>query len=113
MTTLASPQSAQRLESALSDLLAATTPEGIPPPVCLYKLQYEQSLSAREPSSTTREETRTFAFPSPSLNLFFDDGCLGPVKDAWKLVMGDTASGDEYMVFEDREGVGDDEEVYD
>ncbi|KAI0850757.1 GDP dissociation inhibitor [Daldinia vernicosa] len=113
LTTLASPQSTQRLESALSDLLTAVTPEGSRTPVCLYKLQYEQSLSAREPSSITREETRTFAFPSPSLNLSFDDGCLGPVKDAWKLVMGDTASEDEYMVFEDREGVRDNEEVYD
>ncbi|KAI0101230.1 GDP dissociation inhibitor-domain-containing protein [Daldinia grandis] len=113
LTTLSSPQSAEQLESALGDLLAAATPEGSSTPVCLYKLQYEQSLSAREPSSITREEIRTFAFPSPSLNLFFDEGCLGPVKDAWKLVMGDTASGDEYMVFEDREGVGDDDEIYD
>ncbi|KAK6956202.1 hypothetical protein Daesc_001475 [Daldinia eschscholtzii] len=113
LTTLACRQSAQRLESALDDLLAAATPEGSPAPVSLYKLQYEQTVSAREPLITTREETRTFAFPSPSLSLTFDDGCLGPVKDAWKLVMGDTALETEYMVFQDREGVGDDDDVYD
>ncbi|KAI8962650.1 GDP dissociation inhibitor-domain-containing protein [Daldinia sp. FL1419] len=113
LTTLARPQSAQRLESALSDLLVAATPPENSVPVSLYKLQYEQSLSAREPSTTTHEGTHTFAFPSPSLNLFFDDGCLDPVKEAWKLVMGDAAAKNGYMVFQDREGVGDDDEVYD
>ncbi|KAI0113898.1 GDP dissociation inhibitor-domain-containing protein [Hypoxylon sp. NC0597] len=113
LTTLAAPQSAQRLGSALDALLAAATPIDSPKPVCLYKLQYEQSLSARKPSRTTRGGVSTFAFPSPSLNLAFDDGCLEAVKDAWKLVMGGEASEDEYMVFQDREGVGDEDEVYD
>ncbi|KAI1472552.1 GDP dissociation inhibitor [Daldinia caldariorum] len=113
LTTLATSQSAQRLESALNDLIAAATPSESPAPVSLYKLQYEQTLSAREPSVTTNEETRSFAFPSPSLSLTFDDGCLGPVKEAWKLVMGDKASETEYMVFQDREGVDDDDDVYD
>ncbi|KAI1417433.1 GDP dissociation inhibitor [Hypoxylon sp. FL1857] len=112
LTTLASAQSAQQLESALDALLSAATPPDSPKPVCLYKLQYEQSLSAREPSSTTRGSVSTFAFPSPSLNLAFDDGCLEAVKDAWKLVTGGDASEDEYMVFQDREGVGDDDDVY-
>ncbi|KAL7621559.1 Rab proteins geranylgeranyltransferase component A [Parahypoxylon ruwenzoriense] len=108
------PQSAQRLESALDALLAAATSlESTAAPVCLYKLQYEQAVSTREPLSTTRGNVSTFAFPSPPLNLAFDDGCLGAVRDAWKLVMGEGASEEDYMVFEDREGVGDDDEAYD
>ncbi|OTA62764.1 rab protein geranylgeranyltransferase component A [Hypoxylon sp. EC38] len=113
LTTLAAPQSVQRLESALDALLAAANPTDSPKLVCLYKLQYEQSLSDRKPTSTTHGSVSTFAFPSPSHNLAFDDGCLEAVKDAWKLVMGGEASEDEYMVFQDREGVGDEDEVYD
>ncbi|KAI0839580.1 GDP dissociation inhibitor-domain-containing protein [Hypoxylon sp. FL0890] len=113
LTTLAAPQSAHRLESALDALLFAATPPDSPKPVCLYKLQYEQSLSPRESSRTTSGNISTFAFPSPSLNLAFDDSCLGAVEDAWKLVMGQDASENEYMVFQDREGVDDDNEVYD
>lgn len=109
LTTLTTPNSAQRLESALSDLLTAAVPEGNTAPVCLYKLQYEQSLSPREPSTTTRGKTCTFSFPSPPLNLAFDDNCLHAVMDAWKLVMGEDAAEDGYMVFEDREGVGSDD----
>ncbi|KAI1801683.1 GDP dissociation inhibitor-domain-containing protein [Daldinia bambusicola] len=114
LTTLASLTAPQWLESSLNYLLAATAPPKGPAPVPLYKLWYEQTLSAREPSVATNGETRSFAFPSPSLSLAFDDGCLGPVKEAWKLVMGDDALETEYMVFEDREGVGDDDDdVYD
>ncbi|KAI0172754.1 GDP dissociation inhibitor [Hypoxylon sp. FL1284] len=113
LTTLAAPQAVQRLESALSHLLATVTPGAATAPVCLYKLQYEQSLSAREASNTRRGGVSTFAFPSPSLSLAFDDGCLSAVRDAWKLAVGDDASEDEYLVFQDREGVADDDDVYD
>ncbi|KAI2468162.1 GDP dissociation inhibitor [Annulohypoxylon bovei var. microspora] len=110
LATLATPQSTTRLASALDALLSAATPADAPESTCLYKLQYEQSVSPREPSRATRGSTSTFAFPSPSLGLAFDDGCLDTVKDAWKLVVGDDCT-EEYMVFEDREGADDDEEV--
>lgn len=113
LTTLAGSQSIQRLESALNDLLTAATPAGAATPVCLYKLQYEQSLTARKPENTVHGKVSTFAFPSPSLSLAFDDSCLAPVKDAWKLVMGADVPEDEYMVFQEREGVGEDDEIYD
>ncbi|KAI1379165.1 GDP dissociation inhibitor [Hypoxylon crocopeplum] len=111
LTILSSPRSVDQLESALDALLTAATPVGATPPTCLYKLQYEQSLSPREPS-ITRGCKSTFAFPSPSLNLAFDDSCLEAVEEAWKLVMGEDAE-EEYMIFQDREGVGDDDEIYD
>lgn len=113
LTTQAASQAVQRLESALSNLLAAVTAEGQTTPICLYKLQYDQSLSAREASTTAHGSVSTFAFPSPSLNLAFDDRCLDTVRDAWKLVIGEDASEDEYMVFQDREGVADDDDGYD
>ncbi|KAI1449128.1 GDP dissociation inhibitor-domain-containing protein [Annulohypoxylon stygium] len=112
LSTVATEGSAQALEKALAQVLSAATPPDAQKPKCLYSLSYEQSLSPRDPSRTTRGKTSTFAFPSPSLNLAFDDGCLDAVKDAWKLVVGDENSEDEYMVFEDREGVGDDDQVY-
>ncbi|KAI1091358.1 GDP dissociation inhibitor [Rostrohypoxylon terebratum] len=109
LSTLATEGSAQALETALTQLLSAATPPDVQKPKSLYSLAYEQSLSPREPSRTTRGKTSTFAFPSPSLNIAFDDGCLDAVKDAWKLVVGDESPDDEYMIFEDREGVGDDD----
>ncbi|KAI1778983.1 GDP dissociation inhibitor-domain-containing protein [Hypoxylon cercidicola] len=114
LTTQAAPKAVERLESALRNLLTAATPaDSSTTPVCLYKLQYEQSLSARESSTTTRNGVSTLAFPSPSLSLAFDDGCLNAVRDAWKLVAGEDASEDEYMVFQDREGIADDDDAYD
>lgn len=111
LTTQTTPQAVRRLESALENLLATTTSVESPTtPVCLYKLQYEQSLSAREALRTAGDGISTLAFPSPSLNLAFDDGCLGAVQNAWKLVIGEDASDDEYMIFQDREGMADDDD---
>ncbi|KAI1079699.1 GDP dissociation inhibitor [Whalleya microplaca] len=115
LTTLTTPQSIQRLETALDALLSAAA-AAADPPTCLYKLQYEQTVSTREASTESRGSTATFAFPSPPLNLSFDDEILGAVEEAWKLVVKDDAAKEgeeEYMVFSDREGVGDDEDVYD
>ncbi|KAI0009671.1 GDP dissociation inhibitor-domain-containing protein [Xylariaceae sp. FL0662B] len=123
LTTLSTAQSRQRLEAALDALLAAATvpsPGETPTPVPLYKLQYEQSVSAApEPSTTTtRGNTSTFSFPSAPLTLSFDDGILEAVRDVWKFVTKDDGDGggapeeeEEYMVFEDREGVGDEDDV--
>ncbi|OTB04680.1 hypothetical protein M426DRAFT_150344 [Hypoxylon sp. CI-4A] len=110
LTTLASHQSAKRLSSALDGLLSVATPPGGATPKALYQLRYDQTLSTREPSVTTSGSISTFAFPSPSLSLAFDDESLAAVKDAWKLVMGTDAPEDEYMIFQDREGVGDDDD---
>ncbi|CAJ2503975.1 Uu.00g113690.m01.CDS01 [Anthostomella pinea] len=116
LTTLSTPQATQRLAAALDALLKAVAAGSAEPATCLYKLQYEQSLSTRESLRTTRGKSSTFKFPSPSLSLALDDTGLDAVKDAWSLIMGDDADSDdtEYMVFQDREGVGDDnDDVYD
>jgi hypothetical protein len=52
--------------------------------------------------------------PRPSVNLAFDDSTLEPVRKAWQMALGAAAeeADAEYMVFTDREGVGDDDDVY-
>lgn len=50
-------------------------------------------------------------FASSSLGLAFDDSVLDPVREAWDMVTRDKVDKDaEYMQFEDREGVNDDED---
>lgn len=97
------------LDAALTALLQAVTPTGD----VLYKLYYEQTTSAREPLVTTRRSATVFEFPSPSLGLSFEDTSLDAVKEAWKLVMKDDVTDGSYMMFEDREGMGDDDDGFD
>ncbi len=123
------PHSRQILDRALELLLRAAAPRGENPATALFKLRYVQSLGAdgdgngNGNGSSERETSRdgsrggdggggaasSFSFPPPSPGLSFDDGCLDAVKAAWKLVMGDGVPEDQYMVFPDREGVGDDD----
>ncbi|RYO98245.1 hypothetical protein DL766_007572 [Monosporascus sp. MC13-8B] len=113
LTTSTVSDAPQILERALESLLRAAAAPG-ETPVALYKVQYVQSLSGREVSSTARGGATLFSFPSPSLGLSFDDGCLDAVKAAWKLVTKDEFPEDEYMAFQDREAVDDDDDgVYD
>ncbi|KAL4924746.1 putative Rab geranylgeranyl transferase escort protein [Aspergillus undulatus] len=52
---------------------------------------------------------RVIRFPPPSLDLAFDDSIIDLVKDAWTMVMGDEASKEIFMKFEDREDYDDEE----
>lgn len=112
--------SQQALECALSSLLRAATSPGEEAPIALFKLRYVQSSPTegdRETAGSTQDsssEVPTFTFPPPSPSLAFDDGCLDAVKAAWKHVVKDEGLDDKYMIFEDREGVGDaGDDVYD
>lgn len=105
-TTLATWTSKSLLEKSLSALLGAIRDED-PAPSCLYQLYYEQSRG----SMGSQLDGRIFDFPTPPLGLSFDDAMLEPVKQAWKMVMGNSEA--EYMVFSDREGVGNEDDMYD
>ncbi|KAL4997056.1 GDP dissociation inhibitor [Aspergillus recurvatus] len=48
-------------------------------------------------------------FPAPSLDLAFDDSTIDLVKDAWSIIIGDEASPDEFMMFDDRENYDEEE----
>jgi len=106
---LAIPGAPDILNRALTALLETMAPSAC----ALYKLSYEQAASDRQPILTPQHSATVFEFPSPSLGLSFDDTTLDAVRDAWKLVMKDDALDDAYMAFEDREGMGDDDDLFD
>ncbi|KAI5921149.1 rab proteins geranylgeranyltransferase component A [Camillea tinctor] len=110
LTTLTTPQAEQRLSAALNTLLN-TVPSVDKTPTCLYKLQYEQTVTPREALTSARGGAPVFELPSPNLSLSFNDDPLDIVKAAWKLIMKNDASFEEaeagYMIFQDREGMGD------
>lgn len=108
------------------------------PPLSLYKLRYEQGEGtagkdkadgAKQSRDTANATPALFTFPAPSLSLAFDDAQLGAVREAWELVAGPGERGEqvaagqpeegeareageevEYMVFQDREGVGEEDD---
>jgi Rab proteins geranylgeranyltransferase component A len=109
LTMLAVPGASDILNRALTALLEAVAPSAC----ALYKLSYEQASSDRQPIITPQHSATVFEFPSPSLGLSFDDTSLDTVKKAWKLIMKDESVDDAYMMFEDREGMGDDDSIFD
>ncbi|KAI1343360.1 GDP dissociation inhibitor [Xylariaceae sp. FL0016] len=108
LTTLSSSGAPQRLEKALDALLQMSMTLAPQAPSCLFKLLYEQY--AGKCSSSPNKSTSMFEFPAPSFGLAFDDSCLDAVKDAWNHVTGDSTNDDQYMIFQDRESVGDDDD---
>ena len=74
----------------------------------LYTLSYTQSQGP----PTLRTDGSTLTLPSPRTSLAFDDGVLDAVRGAWEVLWG-TWGGErgEFMVFEDREGAEEDDEV--
>ncbi|KAI0908670.1 rab protein geranylgeranyltransferase component A [Ustulina deusta] len=109
LTMQATPQSPDALDLALTALLQAVTATAD----VLYKLYYEQAASSRQSLVIQQGSATVFEFPSPSLSLAFDDASLDAVQEAWKLITRDKALDDAFMQFEDREGMGDDDDVYD
>ncbi|KAI1115519.1 GDP dissociation inhibitor [Nemania sp. NC0429] len=106
LTTQATPQAAHVLDLALTALLQVVMPTAD----VLYKLYYEQAMSARQPSVTPHDSATVFEFPSPSLGLAFDDESLNAVQEAWKLVLKDEALHNSFMKFDDREDIGDEDD---
>lgn len=107
LSTIRTSSSKELLEKALDELLRAAgdeTPAGKP----LYRLSYEHS-GVKQPSFATQGKTGIFS-PLP-LDLAFNDSTLAPVEQAWKFIVGETD--EEYMVFEDREGVNDEDDRFD
>jgi RAB protein geranylgeranyltransferase component A len=101
-TTPSSASAKALLGAALESLLAA-----LESPQCLYQLYYQQS---RGPTSI-QTNGKIVQLPTPSLSLAFDDSTLESVHHAWKTAMGisEEDTGEDYMVFPDREGA----EAYD
>ncbi|XWW96455.1 hypothetical protein V2A60_004429 [Cordyceps javanica] len=113
LSTITTASSKALLESALSSLLHATATEGQAAPEVLYKLQYEQRGAKLASLDVGDDDIVTFG--APVLDLAFRDATLEPVRQAWEKLTGRAGeeATAEYLVFEDREGVNDDEDVFD
>ncbi|KAF9879518.1 rab protein geranylgeranyltransferase component A [Colletotrichum karsti] len=105
-----SATSGEALQKALDALLSALG-EGDNQPQAIYKVAYEHARASTS-ASTLADESLVMA--SLPLDLAFSDSALEPVRDTWTKVMGVAAEDPDvhYMKFEDREGVGDDDDVY-
>lgn len=91
-------------------------------PQCVYELYYEQMCSTNTTvAAGSKDGGQILEFAAPRVSLTFDDGMLAPVEAVWRkcAVPADAAAaaggeeeggGAAYMVFSDREGVGEDEE---
>ena len=77
----------------------------------MYQLYYEQTTGSSKSSINGQE----FLFSPPLMDLAFNDSTLVAVQEAWRRVLGpmDQDEEAEYMKFQDREGMGDDDDVYD
>ncbi len=48
-------------------------------------------------------------FPPPSVDLAFDDSILDTVREMWQRIMGEEVEEADFLRFENRVGVGEDE----
>jgi len=111
------------LNTALATLLEAENEHN--PATVLWSLRYAQhglpphaaqpnpSVSAPRlsPSPSSPAGSSILMCPPPSLDLAFDDSLIEDVREKWRTIMGDEAVEEDFMRFEEREGVG--EEVSD
>lgn len=97
------------IDSAVQKLLLEFSADGSP--TVLWSLRYTQLGLTSKDGDALRTVTdslisdKILSFPPPSLELAFDDGLIDAVKTAWKTVLGDEARDEDFMKFEDREGV--------
>ncbi|OAQ98024.1 hypothetical protein LLEC1_07168 [Akanthomyces lecanii] len=107
LSTISTPSSQILLDTALSSLLRAASGvqenRGV-----AFKLQYQQK-GARTPSLIVDDGIVTFG--APALDLAFRDDMLQPVLEAWQRFAGQSGqeADAQYLVFEDREVVDDDD----
>ena len=106
-STLSSAKSELALRSALRQVQQTLSLED---DTSLYELYYEQATGSSKSSVNGQE----FKFLPPLRDLAFNDSTLEAVQEAWQHVRGSMNQDEEvkYMKFEDREGMGDDNEVY-
>ena len=103
------PKSDVLLTTALANLLAAVPGEQATPRI-LYRLSYEQVGGEH----SLEVNGNVVNFPPLPLDLAFNDSALESVREAWKLVTARIKVDEdaEYMVFEDREGSDDQDNIY-
>lgn len=102
-------ESRSLLDCAVTSVLAALATEDGRVPQTLYKLSYEQRSGV---DNAVNSEGRIHSFPTPPVSLTFEDEILEPVQQVWQKVMPEAAEDEniQYMIFADREGVGDEDD---
>ena len=96
------------MDAAISRLLDLVGES--PSPRSLWTLKYEQPDQAITVSSDVGGPDNTIVFPAPSSDLVFDESILERVKAAWQKIMGPDFRSEDFLVFEDRNPVGDDDD---
>lgn len=100
------------LSNAVQKFLATIAED--PQPEVLWSLEYTKQYTVPVlPTSGAEKippgsESQIILLPDLSPNLIVDDSLLDNIKDAWERIVGEE-KGDGFMVFEDREGLSDDE----
>lgn len=99
---IAAPAGFAMLDQAVKSLLRSL---GEPSsPHVLWKLQFvQQGSSGTQLQALDASQGSTILFPSPPLDLAFDDTILERVKSAWRKVMGDQADPNDFLRFSARE----------
>lgn len=77
-----------------------------PKPEVLWRMQYRHHAEAEQPRNTTTSENVVTLQPL-STDIVLEDDVLTSAEQAWRKIMGDGAA--EFMKFESREGVDEDE----
>ncbi|KAF6806892.1 rab protein geranylgeranyltransferase component A [Colletotrichum sojae] len=100
--------SSEALPKALHSLLSALG-DGESQPEVVFKVSYEQARASTSPA-----DDASLILPSLPFDLAFSDSALEPVRDAWTKVLGPAAEDPEaqYMKFQDRECMNDEDEAY-
>lgn len=106
------PYTGDALLSKAIQKFLATIPED-PQPEVLWSLEYTKqftfpNLTTSKAEKTLGSSSQIILLPDLSPNLVVEDSLLDNVKDAWEKIVGEE-KGDGFMIFEDREGLSDDE----
>lgn len=76
-------------------------------PQVMWQLQYQQHVGVPS-SSNNFDDDKSIALPASSVDMAFDENILDSVKAAWQKITGGQPQ--DFLVFEDRNPVGDDDD---
>jgi hypothetical protein len=108
MTYINSNEDQSILQSSVELLLAGS--EDLDSPTILWSMYYQQDGSLSNNTTLQHGNDGIYQFPSPSLDLSFDDEILDQVKTIWELIPNVRNDGEEFLVFSDRKGEIDEDE---
>lgn len=99
-------QAHHRLDDTVASMLRAVTESETA--AVLWRLKYTQR-HRQSPGSAqmSRSSGNVRTLPTASLGVEFDDSIIELVQSVWEEIIGHDTKDQDFMVFEDREGVGD------